>query len=266
MQLDKQLNIAKKLAIEAGNGIMEIYNSGSFEISQKGDKGPLTKADILANNIIVDNLRKEFPDYSILTEEEADDKKRLQNDYVWIIDPLDGTKEFIARNGEFTVNVALVHKHEAVLGVVYAPARQELFFASKNDGAYLEKNGKMEKVKVSDRDKISEMFLVQSRSHPSDKLTKLMAKYAFAGIRACGSSLKGCMIAEGEADVYFRLGPINEWDICAMNAIVNEAGGILTTLDNEMIKYNSENPKISSFIVSNNEIHEKFVKIALEID
>ena len=140
MDLTKELTIAKELAIKAGKEILIIYDSDDFQITNKSENNyasPLTKADLKANEIIVTKLRKEFPSYAILTEEEKDDKIRLNNDYVWIIDPIDGTKEFIKKNGEFTVNIALVYKNEVVLGVIYVPVSEELYYATKNNGSYL---------------------------------------------------------------------------------------------------------------------------------
>jgi len=256
------LEIAKSLAVRAGKKILKVYASGKFETSQKGNMGPLTKADLSANSIIVGNLKKKFPNHAILTEEGADDKKRLKNDYVWIIDPLDGTKEFIAGNTEFTVNIALVHGKKPIMGVVYAPARDELYFALKGFGAYLEKNGKIQRINVSDKSKLNKMVLVKSRYHPSEAIKRLVSKGLFASAKTYGSSLKGCMIAAGKADVYFRFGPISEWDICAMNIIIDEAGGILTNLSNQKIQYNSEEPKIHGFIVSNNRAHDKLIKLS----
>ena len=260
MKLTKELEIAKTLAKEAGKKILEVYDSDSFEVTQKGDKGPLTKADIAANKIIVENLRKEFPEHAIFTEEETDDKKRLENEHVWIIDPLDGTKEFIAKNGEFTVNIALVFKQKPVLGVVYAPVMDELYFASEGNGSYLQKNGKIEKIRVSDRKNLNEMVLVQSRSHPSENLTRLISKHSFASIKTCGSSLKGCQVALGNADVYIRFGPTHEWDVCAMDIIVHEAGGFLTDLNGKSLTYNNENTLINGFFVSNNTMHNQLLK------
>lgn len=261
MDLTKQLTAAKKLALEAGKKILEIYNSGSFAITKKEDDMPLTKADLMANEIIVSGLREKFLGHSILTEEEKDNKERLDNDYVWIIDPLDGTKEFISRNGEFTVNIALVYKKEPILGVIYVPVTDELFFASKNNGTYYQKNGNREKIRVSERNEISDMVLIKSRSHPSERLIDLLNKYKFAETKTSGSSLKGCVIAKGDADVYFRFGPVNEWDICAMDCIVRESGGIMTDLNGELLKYNSNNTLLKGFIVSNNKIHDKLIKL-----
>ncbi len=181
MDLLKELILAKKLALKAGAKIMEIYESDNIEVSTKYEEGytsPLTQADTAANKIIVTGLRQEFPEYSLLTEEETDDKKRLENDYVWIIDPLDGTKEFVNRNDEFTVNIALVHKREPILGVIYVPVKGEMFYATKGNGAYYEKNNSLKKINVSEKEKIEEMILVQSKSHSGEKEAAIRKYFA----------------------------------------------------------------------------------------
>jgi len=263
MDFEKEFFIAKSLARRAGSEIMKIYES-EFKITEKEDenahRSPLTEADLLANEIIVTGLRRNFPEYSILTEEEKDNKERLNNKYVWIIDPIDGTKEFISRNGEFTVNIALVHQNRPILGVIYAPALDQAFYAAKDQGACIS-NGNERPIKVSSRSMLNRMILVKSRSHASGKLLELIEKNIFARTRTSGSSLKGCLVAKGDSDVYYRLGPVNEWDICAMHAIINAAGGKMTDLDGKEIKYNKEDVKINGFLVSNNTIHKELIEM-----
>jgi 3'(2'), 5'-bisphosphate nucleotidase len=249
----EELERAKELALRAGEKILEIYESGEFNVTEKGDKGPLTKADLAANEIIVSGLRSEFPDDGLLTEEERDNKKRLRKERVWIIDPLDGTKEFIFKNGEFTVNIGLVESGKPVLGVVYAPAKGELYYAAKGRGAYYEKGGEKKEIRVSDNKEFSEMVMTCSRSHSGEKEESL--KRLFKDCIPSGSSLKGCRIAKGEADVYFRFGPVNEWDICAMNCVLNEAGGMLTNLEGKEIAYNRERTLLDGFLASNGKNH-----------
>jgi 3'(2'), 5'-bisphosphate nucleotidase len=153
----------------------------------------------------------------------------LDSEWVWIVDPLDGTKEFLARNGEFTVNIALAHLGVPVLGVVGVPASGMLYYAAQGLGAWcVTDGGQPERLGVSNRARREDMVLVVSRSHAGGKITKLIEQYPFAGFLARGSSLKGCMIASGDADVYYRLGPTERWDICAMHAVVAEAGGRLS--------------------------------------
>jgi 3'(2'), 5'-bisphosphate nucleotidase len=259
MDLTKELTISKDLAIKAGKEILNIYNSNNFEITNKNENNytsPLTIADTKANEIIVTKLREEFPNYAILTEEEKDDKARLNNDFVWIIDPLDGTKEFIKKNDEFTVNIALVYKNEIILGVIYVPVTNELYYATKNNGSYLQE----QKISVSANNNQKDMILVKSRSHASEKLLKIIDN--FKDTIEKGSSLKGCIIANGKADLYPRLGPINEWDICAMDIIIKEAGGTLTDLEGKDLKYNKITPLITSgFLVTNNKIHKELLDV-----
>lgn len=234
------MSIAKQLSIEAGKKILDIYNS-EFTVEMKDNETPLTTADKEANEIIVDGLKKAFPQYSILSEESKDDKGRLENEWCWIVDPLDGTKEFIKRNGEFTVNIALSHNQRTVLGVIYVPVTKELYYGSMKSGSFYLSEGVRKRLHVSDR--ISNLKLISSRSHKSEKLINLINKNQekIAIEKTVGSSLKGCLIAKGEADVYYRFGLTSEWDTAAMQCIVEEAGGIFKQLDGTEMIYNREN-------------------------
>lgn len=240
MELINELNVAIDAAIRAGEKIMEIY-SGSIEVEYKENNTPLTLADKRANDIIVDSLLKNFPEYSILSEEKKDTKDRLENDWCWIVDPLDGTKEFIKKNGEFTVNIALSYKHKSVLGVIYVPVTKELYYAVKGHGAHLKSQNFVKELQVSN--KSEDLILVASRSHTSKQLFKLIKENnnKFKEVKNAGSSLKGCLIAKGEADVYYRFGLTSEWDTAAMQCIVEEAGGIFRQLDSSDMLYNREN-------------------------
>jgi 3'(2'), 5'-bisphosphate nucleotidase len=259
--MDK-LIIAKNLSLVAGEEILNIYSSGDFGTTEKSDKSPLTKADLTANEVIVSTLGKAFPDFGILTEEESDDLSRLDKEYVWIIDPLDGTKEFIKRNGEFTVNIGLCKNGEPVLGVVYAPAKDELFFAEKSKGAFYQKGKEISKITASNKSKISDMTLACSRSHSGEKEASI--QNLFVEVIPTGSSLKGCLIAKGDADAYFRFGPVHEWDICAMDAILRGAGGLLTDFSGNPIKYNQKDTLIKGFLASNGKIHGELLRLANE--
>ena len=241
MDLNKELEISKKLAIIAGQKIMEIYKK-DFDIEYKDDDSPLTEADKKSNKIIVKGLIKEFPEYAILSEESHDDFKRIKNDWCWIVDPLDGTKEFIKKNGEFTVNIALSYKKRPVVGVIYVPVKDKLYFASKDKGAYLLNSSKKKK-KIEVSDKINNITLVMSRSHASDFVKNIIKKKKVTQTKRAGSSLKGCMVAEGEAEVYYRYNPTMEWDTAAMQCIVEEAGGIFKQLDDSEMLYNREDSK-----------------------
>lgn len=235
------LTIMKKLAYEAGLLILDVYDTFSADdVFEKKDNSPLTKADILANRLIVDGLKKHFPTYAILSEEEKDNLERLNADYCFIVDPLDGTKEFIKKNGEFTVNIALAYQNEVIAGVIYAPVLDELYYAQKTKGAYLEKgNAKPILLNVSDRK--TNLRAVASRSHMSKDLEILLKKHHITDFVAMGSSLKGCLVAKGEAEIYFRHNPTMEWDTAAMQIIVEEAGGVFRQLDDSLMTYNRKN-------------------------
>lgn len=240
MDLTNELKVCKDVIREAGEKILEIYET-DFDVDYKDDDSPLTQADRLSNEIIVDRLKQEFDKYAILSEESKDDHKRLKNDWCWVVDPLDGTKEFIKKNGEFTVNIALTHKKKPILGLIYVPTKDKLYYAQKSKGAYLaNKSGKIEKLNVSDRK--DDLRLVMSRSHASKEVKNLVGcNDCIKEVKRAGSSLKGCLIAEGEADIYYRYNPTMEWDTAAMHAIVEEAGGVFRKLNDEEMKYNREN-------------------------
>ncbi len=240
MNLDKELRISKKLAIKAGKAIMKIYED-SFDIEYKSDESPITLADKISNEIIINKLKEEFPAYAILSEECEDDLSRLSNDLCWIVDPLDGTKEFIKKNGEFTVNIALSHKNSVVLGVIYLPATKELYYAAKGIGAFYDFDFTSTKIAVSNR--IENIRVMMSRSHATDKLKELIDcnSHRISEVKKAGSSLKGCLIAKGQADVYYRFSPTKEWDTAAMQCIVEAAGGIFKQIDGTEMLYNREN-------------------------
>ena len=240
---EKELEIAKKAAIHAGKAIMEIYNDvKDMQIEYKDGNMPLTAADKAANKIIVEYLRQAFPNYALLSEEEKDDRVRLENDLCFVVDPLDGTKEFIKRNGQFTVNIALSYKHRSVLGVIYVPVTEELYFASQGLGAYLQhNNGLIEQIHVSDNVIRPSLRVVLSGSHGCPQMDALLEKYNLTNFVKVGSSLKGCIIAKGDADIYYRYNPTMEWDTAAMQCIVEEAGGIFRQMDGSEMTYNREN-------------------------
>lgn len=237
----KELEFAIELARRAGEKILDIYeNVNLFSVEYKADNSPLTSADKASNNIIVSGLRNEFPNYAILSEEEQDNQERLYNDYCFVIDPLDGTKEFIKRNGQFTVNIALSYKHRSVMGVIYVPVSGELYFASQGDGAYYQKRSDLtpERIHVSSNRDKTQLRMVASSSHASPHLDELIDKIKPVTILKIGSSLKGCLIAKGEADIYYRFNPTMEWDTAAMQCIVEEAGGVFRQMDGSEMLYN----------------------------
>jgi len=238
----KELQLIKSLAIQAGKAIMEIYET-DFNIEIKEDNSPLTIADRNANEIIVSKLKKHFPDYAILSEESKDDRSRLANDFCFIVDPLDGTKEFIKKNNQFTVNIALAYKNRVILGVIYVPVTKTLYYATKGNGAYMEKVESGEIIELKVTDKLDRLVMIGSRSHPSDEETRLFEanREKIKKTITAGSSLKGCMVASGHADMYYRFGYTSEWDTAAMQCIAEEAGGIFRQMDHTEMLYNREN-------------------------
>lgn len=247
---NKELEVSKKCAVDAGLAIMEIYQDESlFMVEYKKDDSPLTAADKVSNEIIVKALREAFPTYAILSEEEKDSRERLNNDLCFVVDPLDGTKEFIKRNGQFTVNIALSYKHHTVMGVIYVPATGELYYATQGDGAYwienaaganIDRISNENAVKLSVSDSTDNLRCVMSSSHGCEEMDALIEKHHITNFVKMGSSLKGCLIARGDAEIYFRFNPTMEWDTAAMQCIVEEAGGIFRQMDDSQMLYNRE--------------------------
>jgi 3'(2'), 5'-bisphosphate nucleotidase len=240
----------EKIAKEAAEAIMKIYEK-DFSIEYKDDKSPLTEADTRSNQIICDALQKLYPWIPIMSEENKiiDFDERKKWEYYWCIDPIDGTKEFIKKNGEFTVNIALIQNNEPVLGVVYAPAIDALYSAKRGEGAF--KNGI--KLPLQKNENLSEkMFVVASKSHLSPETQEFIDNLDTKVVEQVskGSSLKLCMVAEGTADIYPRLAPTMEWDTAAADAIVREVGRMTYQFETEMpMVYNKENLLNPWFIV-----------------
>ena len=215
------------LAKAAGEKIMAIYEQ-DFDVDYKEDSSPLTQADLASHHCIVDGLRELTPQIPVLSEESSEDEKRNRMNWqtYWLIDPLDGTKEFVKKNGEFTVNIALVTNHQPVFGVVYAPALDVTYWGDKSSGAFKAEAGIEKSIKVRPRlANSADWVVVGSRSHQSDDFKAFIEDCADAEIVSMGSSLKLCLIAEGKADLYPRLGLTSEWDTAASQAVVEAAGG-----------------------------------------
>ena len=235
----------------AGKEILDVYD-GSINVTLKDDLSPLTDADRKSNHIITKKLISLYPDIPILSEEGEDVSfsKRKSWKTFWLIDPLDGTIEFIKRNGEFTVNIALIKNHYPVFGSVYAPCMKELFWAYEGLGAWKETN-KTKQYKIKILNNSTKKRIVISRSHPNKKVLDFISKYDEYELIRMGSSLKLCCIADGKADIYPRLGPTSEWDIGAAQCIVEKAGGSVLEYDTEArLRYNKENILNPFFIVS----------------
>ncbi|WJW75217.1 3'(2'),5'-bisphosphate nucleotidase CysQ [Thiohalobacter sp. IOR34] len=236
------LDGAKALAVEAGRKILEIYESDDFGVEEKADESPLTKADMAAHRAIVAGLAKLTPDIPVLSEESASIpfSERAGWDWYWLIDPLDGTKEFIKRNGEFTVNIALIHGHRPVLGVVHVPVQDLTYYACEGGGAYKQQDDQPpQRIRVRPLGD-GPVIVAGSRSHRGDSLNRFLERLGEHEIISMGSALKLCLVAEGRADVYPRLGPTSEWDTAAAQCVVEEAGGKVTGLDMEPLPYNTK--------------------------
>lgn len=257
MQLQDLAFKVVKIAEKAGEEIINIYNnSEDQEIEFKSDQSPLTIADRNANRIISDGLKKLDIQFPIISEENenVDFEIRKNYDYYWLVDPLDGTKEFIKRNGEFTVNIALIHHGESILGVVYAPYLNEMFWAAKGEGAFLIKNGKSKKLHASTFEfQDTDLKIVCSRSHLNDATKTFVEKFDHPDLVAKGSSLKFTIIAKGEAHLYPRLAPTMEWDTAAAQIVLEEAGGkVLNAETKEPLRYNKKELLNPHFIAYGN--------------
>ncbi len=256
MQLTQSfLNSVIDIAYQAGEKILSMYRQQSIDIVDKSDGSPLTQADLVAHQTIVDGLTRLAPDIPLLSEESMaqDISQRRQWPILWLVDPLDGTKEFIHRTNEFTVNIALVIDHRPVLGVVYAPALGVMYFAMDGTGAYKEFNGKRQKIcasLVGLNSAHSPLKVIASRRHGGGPLEKFLQQLTAYELVNVGSALKICLIAEGVADIYPRLGPTSEWDTAAGHAIINNAGGILCDAQYRPFKYNMRDTLLNgAFIV-----------------
>ena len=249
------------ISIKAGHEIMQFYNNNN-EVIFKKDSSPLTEADLAANNLIIQELNSLDKKIKIITEESLVDwnTRKTWSQY-WLVDPLDGTKEFINKNDEFTVNIALIEKNEPVIGIIYAPALSKLYYASKNNGAFkltgskiFENLNESQSIKVNRLTNLNETRIISSRSHSNDKVNNWISEnFDKVKFLKKGSSLKFCEIAEGNADFYPRFGPTSEWDIAAGHIILKEAGGTLLTLNNKQIFYNTKDSLINpEFVASNN--------------
>jgi 3'(2'), 5'-bisphosphate nucleotidase len=230
-----------QLAQQAGDAILSVY-SEQFEVTHKNDQSPLTVADLRSHDIISKGLLTLTPDVPVLSEEASDIsfEQRQQWARYWLVDPLDGTKEFVSRNGEFTVNIALIDDHVPVLGVVHVPVTSTTYTGAVGVGAFKQVDGKApEPIRVrSPAD--SPLRIVGSRSHRGDTLDQYLPKLAPYELVAVGSSLKFCLVAEGSADFYPRFGPTSEWDTAAAQAVVEAAGGEVVKTNGERLRYNTK--------------------------
>lgn len=239
------------VAIEAGGKIMEIYAT-DFDVQHKEDSTPLTEADLVAHQVIVAGLAALTPNIPVLSEEsEASPyKERIKWGQYWLVDPLDGTREFVKRNDEFSVNIALIQDHESVLGVIYAPVQEVCYYACRNKGAF-KRSGNRISVPIHTNTTREErsIVVVGSRSRNGEQQRRFLEKLGQHTFMQLGSSLKSCIIAEGKADVYPRFGPTSEWDTAAAQCIVEEAGGCITNMQLEPLRYNTKKSLINPYFL-----------------
>jgi 3'(2'), 5'-bisphosphate nucleotidase len=238
----------------AGEAILEIYNS-DFDYEIKEDLSPLTEADKISHRVICQMLKSLTPNLPILSEEDSSIPYSLRSKWnkYWLIDPLDGTKEFIKRNGEFTVNIALIENHSPILGVIHIPVSGETYWGSYVDGSYYsQKNKTPKKINVSEK-KDDPIRVVASRSHYSKALDYILDEIGNFEIITKGSSLKFCLIANGEADIYPRIGLTSEWDIAAGEAIVKYSGGYMLDIDGNHLRYNHKKDFLNPYFIASND-------------
>jgi 3'(2'), 5'-bisphosphate nucleotidase len=236
MDHERLVPVLRRLALEAGARILEIYAATDFEVRAKADSSPVTEADEAADALIVAGLAEAFPGVPVVTEEQAASHAQRAERFL-IVDPLDGTKEFVQRRGDFTVNIAYVENGAPVRGVVYAPARERMFYtlpdgsAVEEDGPFdPDRPGPLRRLRVSTPDN-GALMVVASKSHRDAATDAYIARYAVADMRSAGSSLKFCLVASGEADLYPRLGRTMEWDTAAGHAVLLAAGGRVVRFD-----------------------------------
>jgi len=245
------------IAYRVGEMIMEVYVS-DFGVAYKGDKSPITLADKIASEYIEQQLLRYFPDIPIINEEKSNRDFSIRQKWTkcWIVDPIDGTKEFVKKNGEFTINIALVENGVPVFGLIYAPAMDLMYYGAKGEGAFKKEGNVWSKIRPSlNYESLEKVSVASSRSHPDHAVNafikRLLAQGKEVNILQMGSSLKLCMVAEGKADVYPRFGDTMEWDIAAGHAIVKYAGKeVYQKCSQDPLVYNKSNLKNPHFLVA----------------
>lgn len=254
-----ELDIAVKAAKEAGNAILEIYE-GDYKTSTKNDNSPITDADLKSNQIIKDILSE--TKHHILSEEDKDDLNRLTQKTIWIVDPLDGTSDFIDKTGEFTVMISLIKDKKPILGVIAWPTEKTLFVAQKGSGAFRFSNGEWKKISVTKVSEIPKCRTVGSRHHLSDKEKSFIKKLGIEDFTSIGSSLKVGKISSGEAEAYITTtNKMKEWDSAASYCIITEAGGKMTDMSGNDITYNNKDVyHQNGILVTNGLVHDKIVE------
>jgi 3'(2'), 5'-bisphosphate nucleotidase len=249
MDLENLLEPVAALAVEAGNAILAVYAT-DFDVQSKTDESPLTQADLASQRCIAAGLARLTPEIPIISEEEGlpEFDVRRQWQRYWLIDPLDGTKEFVNRNGEFTVNIALIDTGRPIFGVVHVPVTNTTYIGCEGRGAELRKEGKTTAIRIAAAS-AAPVRIVGSRSHRGTSLDAFLERLGDHDMVAMGSSLKFCTVAEGNADVYPRLGPTSEWDTAAAQAVVEQAGGQVLELDGKPLSYNQKENILNPWFV-----------------
>ncbi len=263
MDYEKLAEEMRRLALAAGDVIMGIYDADDFDVKVKSDDSPVTAADEAADKLISAGLRETFPDVTLVTEEQSDSHSQKADTFL-IVDPLDGTKEFIHRRGDFTVNIALVENGVPTRGVVYAPAKRRMFY-TRADGVTVEETGPLHPQVIGQQNVISvskpdnkALFVVASKSHRDQATDDYINKYRVRDMKSAGSSLKFCLIATGEADIYPRLGRTMEWDTAAGHAVLTGAGGkVLRFDDHSDLRYGKEGYANPFFIATSPDVDLK---------
>ncbi|MFZ3044956.1 MAG: 3'(2'),5'-bisphosphate nucleotidase CysQ [Desulfatirhabdiaceae bacterium] len=252
MQIDHiNMDFLGLLAVEAGKAVLEIYDT-DFTVDYKADESPLTQADTRSHRIITHGLTERYPDIPILSEEGKSIPYEVRKTWhqFWLVDPLDGTKEFIRKNGEFTINIALIEDNQPVLGVIYVPVLDLLFLGNVRRGCTRDFRGVKTTLKMVAWKPQSKIRVVHSRSHQSPDMDTLLNRLPAYSCISRGSSLKFCAVAAGEADFYPRLGPTSEWDTAAGHAIIMAAGGVVVDMQGNHLCYNKESLLNSAFLVA----------------
>ncbi len=265
--MEKELEVARSLARDAGRILLEFFERGA-KVQWKGHDDPVTAADHAANEMLVRELQRHFPHDAVLSEEIPDDHARLAKDRVWMVDPMDGTKQFIERIGEFAVMIGLAVAGEAKLGVVYHPTPDRMYYAAPGTGAFVEEKWSTKRLHVPTTGDTAQMIAAMSRSHHSPKVDLILERLGVTQhIRHGSVGLKFGLIAEGRAHLYIHSGGrTNQWDTCGPEAILREAGGVITDLHGEPLLYNRpEIRNLHGIVASTGVIHERILEVTAAV-
>ena len=269
------LNQLIEISKDAGKAILEVYNrEGDLNVNKKSDDSPITEADLAAHKIIEERLKQLTPDIPFLSEESEmpDYQTRSQWESYWLVDPLDGTKEFVNRNGEFTVNIALIKNHKPVAGIVYVPVTDVAYYGAEGLGAFKKAaNNSVEPISTRTMaEKVGPTIVVASRRHGAEKLDAALElienKFGECDLANMGSSLKICLVAEGKADIYPRLAPTCEWDTAAAQAVLEAAGGVVVDPDMAVFEYNRKEALLNPFFFALGDSVDAWQEVLAKID